>query len=132
VRECVQGIVVVPPADAGTGSPDSSGLESFGGWREEAEMPRQRLCAQRAVDSGTTATTFGRRAVSHAVPQLVVQLLVTADCGCVSHQITQLSTLANGGLQHNTWFDVTCRPGHPLLEFQSSSNLTQRVVLGRG
>ena len=59
----------------------------FFGWRRE-QMPWQRLCAQRALVSGTTATTpVGRHghAVSHAVTQLSVQL--AADCGCVSRQI---------------------------------------------
>ena len=56
-----------------------SGLGFFG-WRRE-QMPWQRLCAQRALVSGTTATTpVGRHdhAVSHAVTQLSVQL--AADC----------------------------------------------------
>ena len=50
-------------------------------------MPWHRLCSQCAAVSGTTAATFGRHAVSRAVTQLVIHLLVTADCGCVSRQI---------------------------------------------
>ena len=66
-------------------------------------MPWQRLCAQCAAVSRTTATTFGRHSVSRAVTQLVTQLqvLVTADCGFVSLQIeldlTWISRVAGCG-----------------------------------
>ena len=100
MRESSQSFAVARPADAATGSLDASGLGFFG-WRRE-QMPWQRLCAQRALVSGTTATTpVGRHdhAVSHAVTQLSVQL--AADCGCVSRQIerdlTWISRVASCG-----------------------------------